>query len=56
MNKPKADRSLIKTLPIMTKVNPAEHNEIVAYAEKIGVSKSMLLRMATLEFIRKRRD
>lgn len=56
MNKPKADRSIIKTIPIVTKVNPAEHNEIIAYAQKIGVTKSMLLRMATLEFIRKGKD
>jgi hypothetical protein len=56
MNKPKADRNLVKSMHIMTKVNLAEHNEIVAYAEKIGVSKSMLLRMATLEFIRKKEN
>jgi hypothetical protein len=56
MNKPKKDRNLVKTMHIMTKVNPAEHDEIVAYAEKIGVSKSMLLRMATLEFIRKKEN
>lgn len=54
MNKPKRDRSIIKTVNIVTKVSKGEHEEILGFAQKIGVTKSMLLRMAALEFIRKR--
>jgi predicted transcriptional regulator len=56
MNKPKEDRSLVKTMHIMVKLNPDEHKRISDYAEKMGVSKSMLMRMAALEFIRKREN
>ena len=56
MNKPKQDRSVIKTMNIVTRVSDSEHEEILRFAQRIGVTKSMLLRMATLEFIRKNKN
>lgn len=56
MNKPKQDRSTIKTINLVTKVSDSEHEEILGFAQKIGVTKSMLLRMAALEFIRKNKN
>lgn len=56
MNKPKKDRSTIKTINLVTKVSDSEHEEILRFAQKIGVTKSMLLRMATLEFVRRKEN
>lgn len=56
MNKPREDRTNIKTTCVTMQVTRKEKDELVKYAETMGISKSALLRMAFDDFKKCRQD
>ena len=56
MNKPREDRTNIKTTCVTMRVTRKEKDELAKFAESMGISKSALLRMAFDDFKKFRQD
>ena len=56
MNKPREDRTNIKTTCVTMQVTRKEKDELVKYAETMGISMSAVLRMAFDDFKKFRQD
>ena len=56
MNKPREDRTNIKTTCVTMQVTRKEKDELAKFAESMGISKSALLRMAFDDFKKCRQD
>lgn len=50
MNKPKADRSTVKSKTVTVSMTDAERKRIVEMSEKIGLTMSTIIRLALEKF------